>query len=138
MRLYVDPSLLSPHHICPPKTRPLILEYLHETEPHAVAGRLKKKFKRNRFYAAGVNHLWAFDQHDKFKRFGLFFHLCIDPFCGFLLWLTVWWSNSNPRLWAREYINAARRINGESLFLLYTPIYKKAYLIDEISFQVFL
>lgn len=97
--------------------RPLILSYLHETEPQQVEARRKKKFKRQRFYAAGVNHLWAFDQHDKFKRFGLYFHLCIEPYCGMLIWLMVWWSNSNPRLWSKQYINAARRVGGTFIFL---------------------
>lgn len=102
-------SIYIPYHIA---FRPLILSYLHETEPQKVEARRKKQFKRQRFFAAGVNHLWAFDQHDKFKRFGLFLHLGIEPFCGLLVWLVVWWSNSNPRLWSKQYIDAARRLGG--------------------------
>jgi hypothetical protein len=54
------------------------------------------------FYAAGVNHVWAFNQHDKWQCYGLKLHLGIEPFTGLLLWLIVWWTNSNPEVgWLR-------------------------------------
>lgn len=57
--------------------RTVITDYLKETEPEAVTQRrYPAQFKRRRFYAAGVNDIWAQDQHDKWgKKFGLWFHL---------------------------------------------------------------
>ena len=87
------------------------------TDPVGVAARRAGRIRRRVFYAAGVNHIWAFDQHDKWQRFGLRLHLGIEPFAGFLLWLIVWWTNSNPKLVAREYFRAAREYGGMYLFI---------------------
>lgn len=81
-------------------------------DPAGVQARKAGRIRRRVFYAAGVNHIWAFDQHDKWKRFGLRLHMGVEPFTGYLLWITVWWSNSNPKLVARQYFEAARRVGG--------------------------
>ncbi|GJE88520.1 hypothetical protein PsYK624_046030 [Phanerochaete sordida] len=91
----------------------LVLHYLRLTEPDAVrARRSNAKMVRRRFYSAGANHIWAVDQHDKWRRFGLFLHLATEPYSGALLWLVCWWSNSNPRLVTHQYIMTARRLGG--------------------------
>ena len=92
--------------------RELILKYNRATDPAGVAARRAGRIRRRIFYSAGVNHVWAFDQHDKWKRYGLRMHLGIEPFAGFLLWLIVWWTNSNPKLVGREYFRAARKYGG--------------------------
>ena len=92
--------------------RDLILKYNRATDPIGVAARKAGRIRRRVFYAAGVNHVWAFDQHDKWKRYGLRLHLGIEPFAGFLLWLIVWWTNSDPKLVSREYFRAARKYGG--------------------------
>lgn len=92
--------------------RKLIMEFNRQTDPAGVAARRAGRIRRRVFHAAGVNHIWAFDQHDKWKRFGLRLHLGIEPFTGFLLWMIVWWTNSNPKLVCREYIQAARKYGG--------------------------
>ncbi|KAF7798226.1 hypothetical protein EIP86_009443 [Pleurotus ostreatoroseus] len=89
-----------------------IIYYLRLTEPQAVLIRRGKGFVRKRFYAAGVNHIWAFDQHDKWKRFGLFFHLGTEPYSSYLLWIRVWWTNSNPRFVMSLYSNTIREVGG--------------------------
>ena len=91
------------------------------TEPEAVGFRKQKRFRRKRFWAAGVMDILTFDQHDKWKRFGLWLHLGLDPYCGRLAWLKVWWCNRNPRLIASYYIEAGRKVGGvsETLFLLF-------------------
>jgi hypothetical protein len=76
--------------------RDVIRRYLKLVEPDLVAGRIANRIVRRTFYAAGVNHFWAMDQHDKWKRFGLFLHGCVDGFTGKILWLVIWWNNSNP------------------------------------------
>lgn len=92
-------------------------QYLKRVDPEAVRGRKGKRFKRKVFYAAGVNHIWAVDQHDKWgPKYGLYFHIGLDPFASKYLWLVVWWNNSNPRFIASQYIKAARRLGGMNLF----------------------
>ncbi|KDR65144.1 hypothetical protein GALMADRAFT_1330174 [Galerina marginata CBS 339.88] len=93
----------------------MVLAYLNSTEREAVESRKQKRFRRKRFWAAGVNDLWTCDQHDKWKRFGLWLHLGLDPYPGQLQWLKVWWSNRNPQLIGSYYLEAARKRNGVPL-----------------------
>ena len=89
-----------------------MLAYLNLTEREAVEFRKQKRFRRKRFWAAGVNDVWSCDQHDKWKRFGLWLHLGLDPYPGQLQWLKVWWSNRNPQLIGGYYLEAARKRKG--------------------------
>ncbi len=52
------------------------------------------------------------DQHDKWKCFGLYWHGCLDGFTGKILWLIVWWTNSNPRFVCAQYLEAMRNFSG--------------------------
>jgi hypothetical protein len=52
------------------------------------------------------------DQHDKWQRFGLRLHLCVEPFSGKILWLKIWWTNSDPILIARYYLDTVRELGG--------------------------
>lgn len=54
----------------------------------------------------------SIDQHDKWKRFGLFLHCAIDTFSGKMHWLKVWWTNRNPVLIGSYYFEAARENRG--------------------------
>ena len=92
--------------------RPIISEYLKLTEPNAVEARRYKRFKRRTFIAIGPNEMWSLDQHDKFKRYGLFFHVGLDPYPGVIHWCKVWWTVRNPKLIARFYLDTARSIGG--------------------------
>ena len=94
------------------KYRQVILDYFHATDPAAVQARRSGRIHRQIFYAAGVNHIWAFDQHDKWMRYGLRLHMGVEPFTGLILWLIVWWSNSNPKLVAQQYFKTARCVGG--------------------------
>jgi hypothetical protein len=51
--------------------------------------------------------IWAFDQHDKWKRFGLWLHMGLDPYSGRMVWLKIWWTNRNVRLVTSYYIEVA-------------------------------
>ena len=65
-----------------------------------------------------MNDIWAVDQHDKWKyKFGLAFHLGTEPVTGRLLWLKVWWTNSNPRLILSYYLEAVSEAGGVSQLL---------------------
>ena len=93
--------------------REVIRQFLKLTEPEKVAERLGNGIIRRAFYAAGVNHFWSMDQHDKWKRFGLFWHGCMDGFTGKILWLVIWWTNSNPRFVCAQYLKAVRTVGGK-------------------------
>jgi len=95
----------------------LISDFLLATEPDAVASRRHRRFKRRRFYCAGVNDVWCQDQHDKWRRFGLYFHNNVDPFMMYNNWLKVWWTNRNPKLIASYYFEAVCKLGGELTFL---------------------
>ena len=105
------------------------MRYLHETEPDAVKARRRRHFKRRRFFAAGVNDIWAMDQHDKWgPRFGLWLHNGIDPFIGINNWLKVWWTNKNPRLIAKFFLDFVRTYGGKLLFSYHISL-KPAYIM---------
>lgn len=88
---------------------------LKEIEPDAVLARRRRAFVRRVYYGDGKNDHWSMDQHDKWGFAGLWLHLCVDAVTGYIIWLEVWWTNSNPRLITSYYLNAVRRFNGESL-----------------------
>ncbi|KAF8215519.1 hypothetical protein K438DRAFT_2104665 [Mycena galopus ATCC 62051] len=90
-------------------------QILKEIEPDAVRRRLAFKFKRKRFWSAGVMDLLCFDQHDKWKRFGLWSHLGMDPYPGKIHWLKIWWTNRNPKLVTSYYLKACRDAGGVPL-----------------------
>jgi hypothetical protein len=92
--------------------RSVVASHLKRVEPDAVAFRKSGKFKRKRFFGVGVMELITMDQHDKWKRFGLWLHLGLDPFSGRIAWLKIWWNNRNPRLITSYYLEAARREGG--------------------------
>ena len=96
-------------HLC---FRPLVAAFLRHVEPEAVEQRKRKRFRRRRFWSAGVMEYWSIDQHDKWGRFGLWLHLGTDPFTGRLEWLKIWWCNRNARLLMDYYLEAARKVGG--------------------------
>jgi hypothetical protein len=97
--------------------RSLVIEYFNIYEPDLVRERKARRLKRRRFWAAGVNDLIAVDQHDKWKRFGLAFHIGEDPFCGVIQWLRVWHNNNNPKLVLSYYLDWAEDFGREYLKL---------------------
>lgn len=82
-------------------------------EPILVRERKFKRFRRKRFWAAGVMDLLTIDQHDKWKRFGLWLHVAMDPYSGRIAWLKIWWTNRNPVLIISYYIEAGRKVGGK-------------------------
>lgn len=88
------------------------MTYLKNHEPQAVARRARGRFRRRRAWTAGVNDVWAMDQHDKWGRFHLWLHGGLEIHSGSQLWLKIWKGNSNPRLITSYYLEAARRMKG--------------------------
>ncbi|KAG9312434.1 hypothetical protein JVU11DRAFT_6818 [Chiua virens] len=90
--------------------RRVVQEYFQLYEPHLIQARRANRLKRRRFWAAGVNDIWAVDQHDKWLRFGLALHTGIEPFSGRILWMKVWHSNRNPQLILSYYLETVESL----------------------------
>ncbi|KAJ3774485.1 hypothetical protein FB446DRAFT_786925 [Lentinula raphanica] len=90
-------------------SRPMLWKYFKQYEPELIKKRKARNLKRKQFYSAGVNDMWAMDQHDKWKyKFGLALHICIDSFTGIMKWLKIWWTNSNPCIVVSYYLEVIR------------------------------
>ncbi|KAF8232648.1 hypothetical protein L208DRAFT_1271005, partial [Tricholoma matsutake] len=90
----------------------MVPKYLKKMEPQAVALRKQKQFRWKWFWAAGVMDILACNQHNKWKHFGLWLYVGLDPYCGHLAWLKIWWCNRNPWLIAGYYIEAGHNVGG--------------------------
>jgi hypothetical protein len=93
--------------------RALILSYMNLHHPEEVLARKSRRLKRSIYWTAGVNDIWVFDQHDKWRRFQLFLHVAIEPFSGRILWLKIWWTNRNPRLICGWYCDTVQALGGK-------------------------
>ncbi|KAI6010570.1 hypothetical protein BKA83DRAFT_16275 [Pisolithus microcarpus] len=91
-------------------SRSVIRQYFITYELHLVRQCKANRLQRRRFWAAGVNDIWAIDQHDKWLRFGLALHMGVEPFSGQLLWMRVWHSNRNPQLILSYYLETVREV----------------------------
>ncbi|KAJ7348305.1 hypothetical protein DFH08DRAFT_914298 [Mycena albidolilacea] len=95
-------------------SRALVVKYFALYEPELVRERRKNRLRRKHFWAAGVNDIWAVDQHNKWKyKFGLALHSCTDPFVGVMHWMKIWWTNSNPRLILSYHLDRVEEIGGK-------------------------
>ncbi|KZT50321.1 hypothetical protein CALCODRAFT_444796 [Calocera cornea HHB12733] len=101
--------------------RQLISQYQSLTDPIGNRQRRGKRLKHYHLWTAGLHEFWSFDQHDKWKRFGLFLHVGLENFSNTILWLKVWWTNSNPRLIASYYFEAAKQLHGIPLLTQSDP-----------------
>ncbi|KIM55944.1 hypothetical protein SCLCIDRAFT_29984 [Scleroderma citrinum Foug A] len=68
-------------------SRSVMSSYFLTYEAHLLSKRKANHLQCRRFWAAGVNDIWAVDQHDKWLRFGLALHTGIKPFSGHILWV---------------------------------------------------
>ncbi|KAG0706907.1 hypothetical protein DFH29DRAFT_791726, partial [Suillus ampliporus] len=89
----------------------VMMSYFAAYEPELVWQRKARRLKQKRFWAAGVNDLFAVDQHDKWLRFGLGLHTGIDPFSGRIMWIRVWHSNRNPQLILSYYLDTIAELS---------------------------
>ncbi|KAI6146513.1 hypothetical protein EDD17DRAFT_1651475, partial [Pisolithus thermaeus] len=86
------------------------MSYFATYEPHLVRQRKARRLQRRRFWAAGVNDLWAVDQHNKWNRFGLALHTGVELFSGKILWIHIWHSNRNPQLILTYYLDVVEEL----------------------------
>ncbi|KAF4594308.1 hypothetical protein EYR40_009111 [Pleurotus pulmonarius] len=97
--------LMEEHNL--PVTRSVLSSYFLAYEPDLVRARRYQRFRRKRFWAAGIMDMLCCDQHDKWKRFGLRLHTAIDPFIGKIHWIKIWYTNSDPVLITSYYLDDA-------------------------------
>ena len=90
--------------------RSVMQEYFVTYEPHLMREWKANCLQCRHFWAAGVNDIWAIDQHDKWLCFSLALHTCIEPFSGRILWMKVWHSNCNPQLILSYYIEVVEAL----------------------------
>ncbi|KAI6017881.1 hypothetical protein EDC04DRAFT_2870054 [Pisolithus marmoratus] len=88
-------------------TRSVIQEYFLLYEPELICQHKACRLRCCHFWAAGVNDLWAVDQHNKWLRFRLALHTGIKLFSGKFLWIRVWHSDHNPQLILTYFLDAA-------------------------------
>ncbi|KIO00012.1 hypothetical protein M404DRAFT_153726, partial [Pisolithus tinctorius Marx 270] len=90
--------------------RSVIHDYFLTYEPELIRQRKTRCLRHRRFWAAGVNDIWAVDQHDKWLRFGLVLHTAVEPFSGKILWIHVWHSNRNPQLILTYFLDVVKEL----------------------------
>ncbi|KAI9437413.1 hypothetical protein F5148DRAFT_1262673 [Russula earlei] len=67
-----------------------IAQFLKGMELEAVELRKAQRFRRKWFWSAGVMDILTIDQHDKWKWFGLWLYIGLNPFPGHIAWLKIW------------------------------------------------
>jgi len=85
-------------------------------EPDLVQQHKANRLHLRRFWAAGMNDIFAIDQHDKWLKYGLGLHTSIEPFSGHIMWIRVWHSNQNPQLILSYYLDTLETL-GRKPFL---------------------
>lgn len=77
------------------------------------------------FVCIGPNEIWGVDQHDKWKKNGLWLQVGLDTFSGYILWLKVWWTNSNPWLICKYFLDAIESQDTPGMFKFFRSNYKE-------------
>ncbi|KAG9022657.1 hypothetical protein FRB95_014461 [Tulasnella sp. JGI-2019a] len=98
-----------------PVSKKTIVDYMRLHHAEEVASRRVRCLKRKQFYAAGVNDIWTFDQHDKWRKFELFLHVGLEPISGRILWLKIWWTDHNPQRICQYWVDAVKMAGGAPL-----------------------
>ncbi|KAJ3288818.1 hypothetical protein HDU79_004572 [Rhizoclosmatium sp. JEL0117] len=90
---------------------------LKEYEPSLLGARKHRRLKRLNYVGRGPWEMCSFDQHDKFRFYGLFLHGGIDCYSRYLMWLKVWRTNRQGALVAFWYLESCRNYgNGNGIF----------------------
>ncbi|KAI6013845.1 hypothetical protein EDC04DRAFT_2609165 [Pisolithus marmoratus] len=91
-------------------SRNVVQEYFATYEPHLIHQCKVCHLQHHHFWAAGVNDIWAVDQHDKWIHFGLALHTGIEPFSGRILWIHIWHSNRNLQLILTYFLDVVDKL----------------------------
>ncbi|KAI9319540.1 hypothetical protein BDR26DRAFT_884821 [Obelidium mucronatum] len=100
-----------------PIARDRVLQLLKEIEPGLIQDRKRRRLKRLNYTGKGPWEMCSFDQHDKFRFYGLFLHGGIDCYSRYLMWLKVWRTNRQSALVAFWYLSACWEYgSGDGIF----------------------
>ncbi|KAG1780114.1 hypothetical protein EV702DRAFT_1043464 [Suillus placidus] len=92
-------------------SRNVVIAYFSKYEVNLIRQHKARRLQRRRFWAAGVNDLFAVDRHNRWLRFGLALHTGIEPFTGRIMWMRVWHSNQNPQLILTYYLDTIQELD---------------------------
>ena len=90
-------------------------------DPVGCQLRTANRLHRRRYYAKGPNYIWKFDGYDKLKPFGFCINGCIDGFSRHIIWLNVYFTNSDPSVIAEYYFEAINSLKGCPVFMRGDP-----------------
>lgn len=81
-------------------------------DPGGLELRLHRRLHRRIYNNKGPNYLIHIDGNDKLKPYGIAVHAAVDGFSRRILWLKAGYSNNNPQLIGRLYLQYVREIEG--------------------------
>lgn len=81
-------------------------------DPDGVSRRTAHRLQRRLYMCPGPNHTIHIDGYDKLKPYGIAIHGAVDGFSRKILWLQACYSNNNPRLVVKYYLDFIRRLQG--------------------------
>lgn len=92
--------------------REVVRHALKILDPEGVEQRTNRRFRRRKYCAKGPNYLWHIDGYDKLKPFGFGVHGCIDGYSRRILWLEVSYSNNDPHIVVRYFLDYVKELGG--------------------------
>ena len=78
-------------------------------DPTAVAVRRARRLHRRAYFAKGPNFIWHIDSYDKLKYFGFCINGCIDGYSRRMIWLSVYYTSSDPRIIGGYFMDAVQQ-----------------------------
>lgn len=87
-------------------------QILRIIDPEGVGQRTANRLLRRVYHCPGPNHVVHIDGYDKLKPFGIAIHGAVDGFSRKVLWLKAGYSNNDPKLIAKCYLDFIRHIDG--------------------------
>ena len=90
-------------------------------DPVGCQLRTANRLHRRRYYAKEPNYIWHFDGYDKLKPFGFCINGCKDGFSRHIIWLNVYFTNSDPSVIAGYYFEAINSLKGCPVFMRGDP-----------------
>lgn len=81
-------------------------------DPIGVNNRKARRLRRRDYYTDGPNSIWHIDGNDKLCPYGFGIHGCIDGYSRKIIWLRIYYSNSDPKLIGGYYIDAVEQLGG--------------------------
>jgi hypothetical protein len=91
-------------------TQDTVRRILKAIDPSGVSLRSRHRLRRRTYINKGPNHIIHIDGYDKLKPFGITIHGAIDGYSRKILWLQAAYTNNDPKIVARYYLNYIKTI----------------------------